>query len=210
MECGEMKKSDYQGAIAFILKRLEEDLSPELTYHSLYHTRDDVIPATRRLGEWIGLSEQDIHLIEVAAAYHDAGFLVQYREHELAGVQVVQKYLPKFGFSEEAIRAISGMIMATRLPQSPKNLMEEILADADLDSLGRADFFERGNKLREERMLRGEHITDEGWYNEQIRFLRGHRYFTQAARTLRDEGKQKHLEILKGWLENLANPSDKT
>ncbi|GAB4578648.1 MAG: hypothetical protein Fur0022_13840 [Anaerolineales bacterium] len=199
-----MRKPDYQGAIAFIVKRLEEELSPELTYHSHYHTQYDVIPATRRIAELIGLSERDIPLLEVAAAYHDAGFLIQYREHELAGVRVAQKYLPGFGFSEEAIRAISNMIMATRLPQSPKNLMEEILADADLDSLGREDFFERGNKLREERTLRGEQITDEAWLNEQIRFLRGHRYFTQAARTLRDEGKKKHLEILKKRLENLS------
>lgn len=203
-----MSKPNYQGAIAFILKRLEEELSPELTYHSLYHTRDDVIPATRRLAEFIGLSEQDIQLLEVAAAYHDAGFLLQYREHELAGVNVAQKYLPQFGFSQDAIRTVTGMIMATRLPQSPKNLLEEILADADLDSLGREDFFKRGNKLREERTLRGEQITDEAWYHEQIRFLRSHHYFTQAARTLRDDGKKKHLEILRIWLDELARQKD--
>ena len=197
-----VNKPDFQGAIAFILKRLE-DLAPELTYHSLYHTRDDVILASRRLAELMGLSEQDICLLEVAAAFHDAGFLEQYREHELAGVQVAQKYLPQFGFSEENIRSITGMIMATRLPQSPKNLMEEILADADLDSLGREDFFVRGNKLREERTLRGEHITDEAWLNEQIRFLKSHRYFTQVARTLRDEGKKKHLEELRFRLDGL-------
>jgi len=191
-----MKKPDFQGAIAYIVKRLEDELSPALLYHSLYHTQEDVLPATRRLAEWIGLSEQDVQLLEVAAAFHDAGFLVQYREHELAGVNIAQQFLPRFGFSEEHVRAVSGMIMATRLPQSPKTLMEEILADADLDSLGREDFFVRGNKLREERTLRGEQFSDESWFQEQIRFLKGHRYFTQAARTLRDERKKKHLEIL--------------
>lgn len=204
-----MSQPDYRGAIAFIVKRLEEELSPALTYHSLYHTRDDVVPATRRLAEMIGLSEQDKKLLEVAAAYHDAGFLLQYREHELAGVTVAQKFLPHFGFSDESIRTICGMIMATRLPQSPKNLMEEILADADLDSLGREDFFERGNTLRNERTLRGEIITDESWYQEQVSFLRNHRYFTQAARSIRDEGKKKHIEILRGWLENLETQNHK-
>lgn len=198
-----MKKPNFEGAIAYILQRLESELSPALTYHSLYHTRDDVIPATRRLAGLIGLSEQDIQVLEVAAAYHDAGFLIQYREHELAGVSVAQKVLPQFGFIEETIKTVSGMIMATRLPQSPKNLMEEILADADLDSLGRYDFFERGNKLREERTLRGEQITDSAWYDEQVRFLRGHRYFTQAARSLRDEGKKQHLEALRTIIEHL-------
>lgn len=198
-----MTKPDFEGAIAYILKRLENELSPALTYHSLYHTRDDVVPATRRLGGLIGLSEQDLQLLEVAAAYHDAGFIIQYREHELAGVSIAQKVLPQFGFSEEVIRTISGLIMATRLPQSPRTLMEEILADADLDSLGRFDFFERGNKLREERTLRGEHITDAAWYDEQVRFLRGHRYFTQAARAIRDEGKKHHLEELRVIIENL-------
>lgn len=198
-----MTKPDFEGAIIYILRRLENELSPALTYHSLFHTRDDVIPATRRIGELIGLSGQDIQLLEVAAAYHDGGFLIQYREHEMAGVSIAQKVLPQFGFSEEMSRTISGMIMATRLPQSPKTLMEEILADADLDSLGRYDFFERGSKLREERTLRGEHITDVAWYDEQVRFLRGHRYFTQAARTLRDEGKKQHLEALRVIIEKL-------
>ena len=32
------------------------------------------------------------------------------------------------------------MIMATRLPQSPHGLLQEILADADLDVLGSAVF----------------------------------------------------------------------
>jgi uncharacterized protein len=199
-----MKKPDYPGAIAYIIERLEGELSPTLTYHSLFHTQEDVIPATRRLGELIGLSTQDIQLLEVAAAYHDAGFLLQYREHELAGVKMVQENLPRYGFFKEHIHSVSGMIMATRLPQSPKNSMEEILADADLDSLGREDFFERGNKLREERTIRGEQISDEAWFKEQIRFLKSHRYFTQAARTLRNEGKKKHLETLRLRLQKLS------
>jgi uncharacterized protein len=205
-----MSQPDYQGAIAFIVKRLEEELSPSLTYHSLYHTVEDVLPAARQLAALIGLSEQDKKLLEVAAAYHDAGFLIQFREHELAGGQIAQKFLPQFGFSDEAIRTVAGMIMATRLPQTPHTLLEEILADADLDSLGREDFFTRGDLLREEQSLRGEKATDEEWYSFQVQFLRSHRYFTQAARSLRDEGKKQHLSILRERLENLRNLKEHT
>jgi uncharacterized protein len=91
---------------------------------------------------------------------------------------------------------IAGMIMATQLPQSPHDLLEEIMADADLDVLGRDDFFPRHDALRAELAASGEPMTDGQWYGRQLKFIQAHRYWTAAARTLRDARKQENIAAM--------------
>jgi uncharacterized protein len=89
------------------------------------------------------------------------------------------------------------MIMATRLPQSPKSHLEQILADADLDDLGRDDFFAIGDKLFLENSFFGI-ITDmDEWNRKQVDFMEGHQYFTKSAINLRQAKKDANLERIK-------------
>ncbi len=145
-----MIRPDYRQAIAYAFNRLRNELSPKLTYHNFWHTREDVLPGCQRLAHQIGVSEAEMNLLEVSVAFHDLGFVEDYVNHELIGARIAAQTLPNFGFSEREITAVMGMIMATRLPQTPRNLLEEIMADADLGVLGRNDFFERNASLREE------------------------------------------------------------
>jgi uncharacterized protein len=187
---------DTEGAMRYALSRLERELSPELTYHSLWHTVEDVLPAARRLATLMGVSPDDARLLEIGAAYHDIGFVVQRQEHERAGAEIAAQVLPGFGLTSEQVAAVQGMILATRLPQSPRAPLDEILADADLDSLGREDFLARSQALRAELISFGAPIEGIEWYRRQLKFVREHRYFTTAARSLRDEGMRKNIEAL--------------
>ena len=114
---------DYEGAKQHALDRLRSELAPELTYHSFSHTNDDVLPAALRLASACGMGEAETRLIEISAAYHDTGFLVQHNDHERAGVNLVARVLPGFGFSLGQVSAVQGMILATRLPQRPQTLL---------------------------------------------------------------------------------------
>jgi hypothetical protein len=98
------------------------------------------------------------------------------------------------------VEAVVGMVLATRLPQSPRTPLEELMADADLDVLGRDDFFERNEALRAELATAGERYSDRGWYEFQVGFVEIHRYFSPAAAELRDEGKRRNLEALRARL----------
>ena len=91
---------------------------------------------------------------------------------------------------------VAAMIQATKTPQSPHTLLEQILADADLDILGRDDFWEKNLSLRAELASQDGPVGDEEWYRLQLAFLRSHQYFTSSARTLRDAGKQRHIAEL--------------
>ena len=189
---------DYQGAIDYALGRLGSELPPILTYHNRWHTEQVVMPAVRWLGEAIGLEEDKILLIEVAAAFHDIGFTLTFKDHELAGIEVAEQVLPLFGFSPVDIEKVKGMILATRLPQSPHNLFEEILADADLDVLGREDFFEQNEALRNEVLALGKEVSKEEWVRGQVRFVSGHRYFTEKESEKRGEAKRGNLRRMEG------------
>jgi predicted metal-dependent HD superfamily phosphohydrolase len=129
----------------------------------------------------------------VAAAFHDVGFIYRLEGHEIAGARVAAQTLPDYGFSSGQIETVMAMILATRLPQRPYNLLEEILADSDLDVLGRDDYFARNELLRREMAAYGRTLTDEEWRLEQLDFLRSHVYFTATARKLRQPGKERNI-----------------
>jgi predicted metal-dependent HD superfamily phosphohydrolase len=198
-----MNQPDASGAIAYALARLEKGLSPKLTYHNLWHTQADVMPASVQIAQLVGVSEADIQLLEVAAAFHDIGFTEGYANHEVVGARITVEILPEFGFSAHAIEQIMGMIIATRLPQFPRNLLEEILADADLDILGRQDFRSRNDCLRQEWANFGREMAIRPWLEGQFAFMRNHTYFTGVARMLRDDQKKQNMAMLAERLASL-------
>jgi uncharacterized protein len=195
------QQPDFEKAKQYVLQRLEQELAPDLYYHSLEHTQDDVWPAAKKLGELAGVQGEDLLLLQTAALYHDIGFVKQNFDHETASAQIVQETLPRFGYSAGQIQRITDLIMATKLPQSPKNLLEELMADADLDVLGRDDFFISTLKLRSELEAYGRPTTLKEWYTIQLNFLQSHTYFTAIARSLRLAQKQQNIEGLKELLQ---------
>jgi len=186
---------NHRAAIDFIQKRLKEELAEHLYYHSHGHTVD-VIEASARIGEAEGITEEEQKLLSVAAAYHDCGFLTTYAGHEEAGCRIARETLPDFGFGEADIEAICAMIMATQVPQKPQSLLAEILCDADLDYLGRDDFYSIGQQLFEEWMVVGIVMDERTWNRIQVKFLNAHHYHTAYAKKFRAPVKQTHLAEL--------------
>jgi uncharacterized protein len=181
-----MPAPDFEGARQYALERLTRELTPALRYHSLAHTRDEVVVAAGRLAGLEHLPAPDTLLLLTAAYFHDIGYLEQGSDHEAAGIRVVEQVLPRFGYSAEQVRSVSRLLLATQLPQTPLTLAEQILADADLDVLGRAEYWPRSLDLRAEWEFFGLRVSDEQWYRGQLDFLRAHHYFTAAARATRE------------------------
>ena len=89
------------------------------------------------------------------------------------------------------------LIMATKIPQSPKTHLEQVICDADLDYLGRNDFEFISNNLRKEFFDVGVVKTEEQWMQLQISFIGAHQYFTKTSQKSRNKKKLKHLRQLK-------------
>ena len=190
---------DYNAVKKVIIKKLKEELSHDLTYHSVDHVKD-VMAATERIASAEGITDPERTLLKTAALFHDAGFLYGAKDHEEKSCEIAQSYLPDYGYEQEDIDRIKGMIMATKIPQSPTNHLEEIIADADLDYLGRDDFFIIGDKLYAELIKSGVVTSDREWNELQEKFLESHQYFTQTAIDTRKEKKQQHLNMIKSKL----------
>jgi len=198
---------DLARARQYVVKRLSTELAPQYVYHSLHHTLDDVAPAAERLAALSGIEGEDLLLLMTAAYFHDIGFVVNRANHEVIGADIARTVLPGMGYQPAQIDAICGMIMATRLPQSPRTILEKILADADLDLLGRADFFERNAALRAELAAFGAAPNDYEWHLSQLQFARHHDYQTPAALALRQAGKEANIAALERLVEASQPPS---
>lgn len=83
--------------------------------------------------------------------------------------------------------------MATKIPQQPHNLLEQIICDADLDYLGRDDFYKIGETLRKEFLHYSIVNSDEEWETLQIKFLQNHHYHTISSQQLREPIKHQYL-----------------
>lgn len=180
-----------------MIAKLKNGLSKELTYHSLEHTLD-VYEQSQNIAREENITDvEKLYLLKVAALYHDSGFLHIYKGHEEEGCKLAMKELPGYGLNKEQIEIICGLVRATKLPQSPRNHLEEVICDADLDYLGRDDYVEISNHLYSEFLREGYVKNDEDWLNMQISFFESHHYFTKWSRENRGPVKQQRLEMLK-------------
>jgi HD superfamily phosphodiesterase len=198
---------DFEALKTYIIELFQNDLSDTLSYHAVDHTFD-VLNTVEKLAVSEELTGEETLLLKTAALLHDSGFLVQYNSNEPLGCSLAEKILPKFGYSNEKIRLICSMIMATEIPQNPKNKLEQIICDADLDYLGRPDFFSISEKLREELTIYGKEFTDKEWLEFEITFIEKHKYFTKTANKLRTPVKEKHLKHLKKQLSALKSAKE--
>ena len=192
---------DQQAAETYILGRLRDGLPAHRSYHSHDHTLDVYRTAiTIALAEGVG--GEDMDLLKTAALFHDSGFLIQDNEHEQGSCMIAREALPGFGYTDAQIDRICVMIMATRIPQDPVNELSRILCDADLDYLGRPDFFRIGATLFSEFKHYGVLTTGREWNELQGRFLEKHGYFTRRSKLVREPVKRRHLAAVIHQLEN--------
>jgi uncharacterized protein len=188
---------DFLGAKNYIVTRLQKELSPNLYFHSYDHSLD-VLHSACRLNCMEGMNETDSALIETAALYHDAGMTITYLNHEAASAKLARIVLPQFDYTPGEIEIIESLIMVTTMPQSANTSLEKVICDADLDVLGREDFFITSFQLQLEWKLYGVmNTTLLEWINFEIGFLEKHRYFTSSAIMLRENQKQKNIKVLK-------------
>jgi hypothetical protein len=193
---------NFQAAQDYILSRLKKELHPNLYYHCLEHTID-VHRAALRLVKTEHPPETSVKIIETAALYHDAGMIMTYRNHEEASCRIAREILPGFGYTPEEIDDIASLIMVTTLPQAAETLPQMILCDADLDALGREDFFLTSFQLHLEwKLFNIRHMSISEWIRFEIGFLENHRYYTGSARKLRDERKSRNIEELRELLDS--------
>lgn len=180
----------------FILDKITKELQPHFYYHNADHAID-VCTAAGQIAKIEGIGTHETTLLLTAALFHDSGFIVGQADHEQSSCKIAREYLPGFGYSAEEIDQICAIIMATKMPQNPQTKLGEIICDADLDYLGRNDFFILSKRLFSELVITDHLQTEQDWDKLQVVFLESHHYFTKTAISLRAPVKQQHLQAIK-------------
>jgi len=182
-----------------ILDKLEKELPDYLYYHNVKHTVD-VVTEVELIGWAEGCTDEEILLLKTAALLHDAGHTVDYDNHEYHGTVLARELLPQYNYTPEQIERICSIIMATRMPPKPANLLECIICDSDLDYLGRSDFIPVSNTLFEELKAQNKMRSLNDWNKLQVKFISDHQYFTKTARSLREVNKQLQIERIQSLI----------
>ena len=176
-----------------ILDKLEKELPDYLYYHNVKHTVD-VVTEVELIGWGEGCTDEEILLLKTAGLFHDAGHTIAYDNHEFYGTELAKEMLPIYNYTQEHIDRICAIIMSTKLPPKPTNLLENIICDADLDYLGRSDFIPVSNTLYEELKAQNKMGSLNDWNKIQVKFISGHQYFTKTARGLREVNKNLQIQ----------------
>jgi predicted metal-dependent HD superfamily phosphohydrolase len=192
--------ADFLAAEGHIIRLLESEM-PKLPYHNLKHIYD-VLNSALVIAENEGISGDEIKLLRLAALFHDAGYIHSSRNHEKRAAAMAREILPAYGLSIAQVDEIRNMILATRTPQLPVTKLEKILCDADLDYLGRDDFYETERLLLEELRAHGIISTEKEWNILQRTFLESHHFHTDYGKTNRENSKKQRLREIVDQLKN--------
>ena len=178
-----------------VFKILQTQLPSYLTYHTPEHTAH-VLEKAEFISAHENVTGHDLLLIQIASLFHDIGFIIQNHHHEEKSCEICTSKLHQYDFSPEDIQKICGMIMATKIPQQPHNLLEKIVADADLEYLGTDLFYPISRNLYREFLHYDPHLEVDRFNEIQINFIRKHKYHTDYCKQHREGEKQKHLQEL--------------
>lgn len=182
---------------AYVTQLFAEQATPGLVYHSLLHTQE-VVQTVDEFARHYQLNDEQYLTVIAAGWFHDVGYLQTTPAlHEEKSAELAATFLAENAVSSAFITRVEQCILATRVPQSPGDLLEQILCDADLFHLGSPDFKEKTKLLRQElENLQGQSISGSEWRKKNISFLKGHHYFTEYARTRQSQGQIDNLRRL--------------
>lgn len=187
-----------QKAENFVIDLFDKHKKDELDYHNLDHTRS-VVTRSHEIAAQYELKEKDLAVLYIAAWFHDTGHLfVEPAIHEIKSNELMKNFFALQGLeTDEIIPLIENCILATRVPQAPKTLPEQIICDADTYHLGTKEFKTSNKKLKKEYISRKLIPADINWNKQSLDFLESHKYFTPYCKELLEEGKQKNIERLR-------------
>ena len=181
---------------AYVIAYFNEHSNDKLVYHDLAHTRG-VVKAVIQIANHYQLNDRDFFIVVAGAWFHDTGYMIKPSEHEAKGAELAEVFLRSHQIDEKTIGEVVKAIRSTQLPQSPSNLNEQILCDADLFHLGSEDFAQRSKKLLEEiALLHHKELSKKEWREKDLAFLKNHRYHTDYARLLLDDIKHSNIDKL--------------
>ena len=186
------------------VENILKELNPEIfKYHNLDHTLE-VVQAAEEILSKTDFTEEEKEIVLVAAWFHDAGYSINYFNHEESSKKLAREFLLKQGWENEKIRKVEDCIEATCFPQKPKDKLAEVLCDADMSHLRDSDYLEKSENLRQELSIINKITIKKSFFcKKTLAFMNDQHFFTEYAKKNFEPGKKKN------WLEMQEKVKDK-
>lgn len=180
---------------AYIKEYFEKHISPEYVFHDYEHTMQTVA-AARTIGEGFQIDDDEMLLLLLATWFHDTGYSEGPKDHEERSCNNADHFL-RGKISPQSLETVLALIRATKVPQKPQTLLEQIICDADLSHLGMETYWDRTGKYRQELILaRKTVMSEQDWVDFELNFMLNHSYHTAVATDLFNKRKGKHIQQL--------------
>jgi uncharacterized protein len=175
-------------------------------YHQFGHAID-VKNRAIEIAKKEKLSKEEIEIVTIAALFHDTGFIIQYDDNEYIWAKIAKNYLKSILYPKEKIKIIERLILATKPDyKTPIDILEKVIKDADLDNLGRDDFFEKGHKLKSEvETIKKIKLKNKDWHHASLDLLNNYSYFTKFQKKDREWKKKENAKKLAEMIKDLEN-----
>ena len=193
-------------AEAHVTEFFKKNIGAEFVFHDFQHVKN-VVEAVKLVGKGCNLNGRELELLQMAAWFHDTGYIKGAEGHEERSCKYAVDFFSKHNVPDQDLDVITRCIMATKLPFKPKDKLEEIMCDSDLSHLGKDIYWDRCGRLRQELLMtRSLYMSEQEWIKFELDFMGNHTYFTEAAKELYGKRKTKHIKQLQKQLERL-NPT---
>ena len=198
-----------QEAGNYVTKLMEDKLPDTIEYHSIDHVKY-VVDSSEFIGKRCGLSEDEINIVKLCAWFHDIGFIITPENNEKACAKIATEFLTSKGIDDSIITQVKNCILATCIPQQPKDLISRVLCDADLKHLSEDNYFEWIENLRKELInISGEKISKRKFHSMSVKFFQRHEYHTDFAKKKLQPKKEKNLQLLQKEINMLEQKKEK-
>ena len=181
----------------FVFSFISTNIHPNYVYHNLAHTQR-VVKKAKEIAESLELTPTDLENLEIAAWFHDTGYIDGSENHEEKSVEIATNYLTTKNISKERITAIGALILATEMNSVPKDILEKIIRDADCAHLASKKFLDYASLLRKEwELVLDKRYKHAEWIQLNLSFFtQKHRFYTDFALRNWSNGKEKNLAKL--------------
>lgn len=182
------------------IQTIRETMPAIYHFHNVEHV-EQVVSAIGDLSGAAGLEERERTILILAGWFHDLGYNQGPTGHEERGANLAKMSLLEWQVPQDIVDEVAACIMATQMPQQPKNKLQSLIADADLSHLGTGEYWSFISKLRQE-LKEAQHreMTETEWLQFEINFLQNQSYHTPEAQALYGKTKKKHLKKLQAML----------
>lgn len=178
----------------YVADIFETSLPNWAVYHNLQHTIDTV-KGCKKIASGSKCSSAELEILIIAAWFHDTGYLESPKDHEKISAAICKSFLIKNKYAPENIESIIKCIIATKLNHNPQNMLEAIICDADLISLGQKKYHELNDLLKLEIELReNKKIDDFAWLKRSLKFLQSHKFHTGYAQVHFNSQLEKNVQ----------------